>query len=269
MHLPGHGLVRLIGVGTLLLPLCGCFGLTVPDLHATADFHQETLDETGILNHINCELALGYVDAIAAQPVMGISTDWLKSWGAKVTTTFTVDEKGGLSPSATLTPMGPAQITAIGVSGTLSSDAQRKDSFSYTRSFLDLARHAPKNGSCADQSGPYASVDFKLRNFIMAKATLAQVPGVMSAVNGAPYDSLTDEIQFIVTASAGAAPAIKLVGISTNASGSLVSASQANTQDVIITLGPVNQPEPGKPATLKTDAKSAHDAAVQAFLTTN
>src|ERR1700733_3912460 len=98
-----------------------------------------------------------------------------------------------------------------------------------------------------------------------------------------PYNTWTEEITFVSSYGGTATPTWHLAGISANTSSNLVIAQRTNTNDLIITLGPIkcprppNSPPPPKgapptvcppstesPVQLVDSAMNQHNARVQA-----
>jgi len=205
--------------------------------------------------------------------------DWLKKWAAQITLTLTVAEKSALNPNLTLNKYLPnvilfpnyksttgvvsvSQTFNLGLAAAFSTDATRKETLSLyldlskftDPSHLNLAREArdPNTGqlpSCNAVNGIFIDSDLKFKDWIF-DATLP------AAVERGPYsgyeqslekeekiakkDVLSHEVTFVIIYGGNVTPAWKLVNISGNqGSTPFLSAQRTNTQDAIITLGPM------------------------------
>jgi hypothetical protein len=228
----------------------------------TGDRTDEKIDENVVVNQVKCELHKGVQDALinyADKDSGKGEVDWLKGWGAKVTFTLTVDEKGGVSPG--LTFVSPYEISSqtvsLGLGGSLSSEATRKETIGYTFAFSDLLKGTPIK-ECSNENGTVIHSDLKISEFIDSKAFLARVPGSVSANSDkAPYSTFSDQITFVVVYSGNLTPSWKLVRLSANSGGNFLTASHSKTQDVLITLSEI---EAGNKLT--AEAQAEHQAAL-------
>jgi len=262
--------------------LGGC-GLTVPKMQVLAPASDEKFDENDIVNQIKCELHKGLQETLAQYgqngPYYGNSIDWIRKWGAKVTLTLTVDEKGGLNPGLTFfAPManrvftfnsgGPvtrAQNFTLGLGLQASADATRKEAIGFTYSFADLLAENPIRGKCDNENGILIHSDLKIGEFIENKAFVAKVPGSVTTAKAgeSPYSTFSYEATFVVIFGGSVTPTWNLARLSANVASPFLNAVRTKTQDVIITLGPIDQPAtPTKPPALTTEAQNAHLAAL-------
>jgi len=77
------------------------------------------------------------------------------------------------------------------------------------------------------------------------------------------YNTLTEEINFVGAYGGSFNPSWKLARISANTSGNLLAAMRTNTNDLIITIGPLKMPiTSNAPIELSTAAQSQHNARV-------
>jgi hypothetical protein len=113
-------------IGTLQLyalliatAVSGC-GLYTPDKDpfvsntpdAETQLTSQSIFETAIVNHVQCEIAQG----LKAAEVMNLS--WLRDWGTTVTQTITVEDQTGLSPGiSTISPLQNKIFTFPAASG--------------------------------------------------------------------------------------------------------------------------------------------------------
>jgi hypothetical protein len=224
------------------------------------NFEEE--DENRILNHIQCEIRRGIENALydprfyppPSSPNPPKSIDWIKTWGAKVSYVFTVDEKGSLAPGVSWKNSFAKKGTSIALGGGLqgSAESQRKETGAVTYAFTDWISDKPPATplSCAvAQDGVQIDSDLKIADFINNKLFVARVPGTLpnapKALNAdkpLTLSTFSDELTFTVSYGANATPSWIFVRLSVNPSGSLLSDTRTKTQYVSITLGPVAQP---------------------------
>lgn len=247
-----------------MIAVAGC-GLFVPEMQSPVTApDQEKADENIVVLQVKCELRKGVYHALElyGHPEMGNNISWLKQWGAKITLTLTVDEKGGLAPGISLTApfdnavstFGKTTVTtpqsfALGIGVQESSDATRKETIGYTYALSDLKvdpdidKTKPPQ-TCDHENGFLINSDLKIAEFIENKAFVALIPGAAESAElggASPYSTFTDDITFIVSYGGSVTPSWKYLRFtaSTNPTGSLLSATRTKTDDVLITLGPL------------------------------
>jgi hypothetical protein len=273
--------------------LSSCTGLFTPNLqepfHADPDF--EKIDESHVVGEIQCELEKAVYNAVndphfPPGPNTGNGVGWLQKWGAKVTLTLTVDEKGSANPGITyFVPfensvkkfstgtVTTAQSFSLGMGLQASSDATRKETISYTYAFADLLKQKSiDDKACPYEDGVTIHSDLKISDFVRNKVYLARLPGLLGVkTEYSPYTAFSDEVSFIVIYGGSLNPVWKFVTLSGNTSSSpLLNSTRTKTQDVLITLGLVTE-TPGQPPTLSSDANAVHSAGLigQAVSTSN
>jgi hypothetical protein len=217
------------------------------------------LYEIGIVDHITCELGQGLTQA----KVLGVP--WLIQWGTTVTQTITVEDQTGLSPGITaITPLKnivfpfPAsaggnvvspQSFSFSLGGTASVNGLRTETIQYTFRNSDILKYY--SPLClGDIHGVMIDGDLKIREFIYDKALIA-ASGLPSLVGSAssgwkipPFNTFTEEITFVASYGASVTPTWHLARFSANTSSNLLIGQRTNTNDLIITLGPVKCPSP-------------------------
>ena len=263
------GAVRLCFFA-LVLPgvLAGC-GLYTPDKDPfTADTPNASRTtrqgnyETAIVNHVTCEIAQGLYEA------KRLNLPWLENWGTTVTQSITAEDQTGLAPGiSSITPLQnvifhfptggnvtSAQSFSLNFGGTASVNALRTETIQYTFRNKDILFYAnPANpGACAPP-GVLIDGDLKIREFIYDKAVVARLGNASLRVdvpNGwqpwqlPPFNTFTEEITFVAAYGGSFTPTWHLARISANASSNLVVAERTNTNDLVITLGPIKCPAP-------------------------
>jgi hypothetical protein len=196
------------------------------------------------------------------------------SWGAQLTLTFTVDETSKLTPGVTFnTPMrngisvfpGAASVTtpqsfAFGLGGTLSSDANRVDTFDTFYSIGDIAYVYSKKNVCdyynPDLMGPDSASSlllvksnlgikewlpqaFQVADFLRSSRAAETGEGpALGGSAGHAADSISYHIKFVVVTSINATPTWKLVRLSANTSGNLIDVNRTRTHELLLTIGP-------------------------------
>ncbi len=233
--------------------------------------------EIGIVNHVTCEIEQGLFEVQT-----NLNLPWLLTeWGTTVTQTITVEDQTGLSPGiSTITPLKnivtsyPAAIGGNVVSpqsfslsfgGTASANALRTETIQYTFRNSDILKYS--NPSCGSRvHGVMIDGDLKIREFIYDKALVAMSDNAALAGSGSPFNTFTEEITFVAAYGASFTPTWKLARLSANTSSNLLVGQRTNTNDLIITLGPLASQKAPKsgPVVLSSAAMTQHQARVQA-----
>ncbi|WP_396604498.1 hypothetical protein ACFLEY_02245 [Bradyrhizobium sp. YCK136] len=282
--------------------LSGC-GLYVPALSEIYDGQDTQTMVNAVVEHVQCEvqtsvqfLLLDDIDAAAAASAAGLqqgrSVDWLNKWGAQAILTITVDEKGSLNPGVTFTPpMAPAvtqfahnitvttpQSFSLGLGGSASADATRKETLSWLidfKRFTDKASLAkaralrdqiyelaaasgtePVAMLCNQQHGTLVQGDLKLKEWLYAATTPTFVRGgavpdyaksLQAEAKASKKDVIAHEITFVILYSGNVTPSWKLLRVSAN-TGSLplLGTQRSRTQDLIISMGPTTEAGPSQ-----------------------
>jgi hypothetical protein len=232
--------------------------------------------ETAITNHIACEIGQGLEEAEK------LKLPWLTKWGTTVTQTITVEDQSGLSPGiSAITPFRNdllafpaanggnvtlAQSFSFNLGGTASANALRTETIEYTFVNKDILRVFKKNEHCLDAiHGVMIDGDLKIREFIYDKALIAHSknlqllpPRGIQAADIPPFNVFTEEITFIASYGASVTPTWHLARFSANTSSNLLIADRTNTNDLVITLGPIKCPSALAPlGALQSDRKSS------------
>jgi hypothetical protein len=283
------GKVRL-GLFALVVPgaLAGC-GLYTPDkdpftVDAPSAFGttKQGNYESGIVNHVTCEIAQGLSEA------KRLNLPWLDKWGTTVTQTITAVDQSGLAPGiSAITPFHNVvfpfatggnvvspQSFSLNFGGTASANALRTETIQYTFRNEDILLYADPQSCASKQSGVMIDGDLKIREFIYDKATIAALGNASLVVRGPSrlqpwqlpvFNTFTEEITFVAAYGGSFTPTWKLARLSANAGSNLVIAERTNTNDLIITLGPLKEPQPkDSPVQLIDAAMNQHNTRVQA-----
>jgi hypothetical protein len=250
-------------------------------------FSRQGSYESGLVDHVTCEISLGLAETVKQWPHIPRLG---KDWGTAVTLSMTVEDQTGLSPGITFTQPLPnvvfpfstggnvtsAQSTSQSIGGTASVNALRTEIIQYTFKNSDAIKYS----NCGNTgSGVLIDGDLKIREFIFDKAQIAAAGnGLWVPGKTLPYNAWTEEITFVASYGGSATPTWHLARVSANASSNLIVAQRTNTNDLILTLGPLDpctykMPAPegcpkGAPAnpplSLTTAAMNQHNARVAA-----
>jgi hypothetical protein len=112
--------------------------------------------------------------------------------------------------------------------------------------------------------------DLKIKEFIFDNAVVAAAANGAWKASRSPYNSWTEELTFVSAYGGAVIPTWKLARLTANASSNLAVAEQTNTNDLILTLGPLQsrseaQKNPPYSAfQLTASAMNQHNARVQA-----
>jgi hypothetical protein len=208
----------------------------------------------------------------AQKPVLPVNL----GWGANVTFKIQVQDQSSLNPGVSFTnpfenhiktfPTGgnvvSPQSFSFGLGLTGGATATRVETISYTYIFSDLIKEVE---DCKKfETGFTIQSDLKIQQFITDKATSVG-PGEAATGNGQypPFSTFQDDITFVVFFGGNATPTWKFVTITASSATPLVSATRTDTDEVIITLGPVaSLATPFAPAQLASDAQAVHGASL-------
>jgi hypothetical protein len=245
--------------------------------------------ENDIVIHVTCEIAEG----LRLVKRLGIPR-LIDDWGTTVTQSITVEDQTGLAPGITATtplanriftfPTGgnvtSPQSFSWSLGGTASANALRTEMIQYTFRNKDILKNT--NPGCLDSNtkGVMIDGDLKIREFIYDKAQIwaannASLVGSGPSANQLnPFNTFTEEITFVAAYGGSFTPTWKLARISANASSNLIVSQRTNTNDLIITLGPVKTKDSkghtidyttgNAPVQLEDYAVNQHQARVQA-----
>lgn len=249
---------RISAACVLAVSLGGC-GLLTPEKnllsndydHAPGKPSPQGEYEHDLVKHIQCEIRVGVWRASQLK-----NSGWLKRYGGLATLKLAVEDQSSLSPNASfLTPFGlaGAQSFTLGIGATGSANATRTETLAFTYSDGELYRDAvidaksgPENCDRLEK-GVQIDSDLKIAQFIYDKVVVAGSEGTEIK----KFSQLQFEINFVASLSGNLTPTWKFTRTTVNGSGSLLSATRTNTNDLIITLGPLN-----------ADTKALHNAAV-------
>jgi hypothetical protein len=215
--------------------------------------------EAAIVDHVGCEIAQGLQEVSDR-----LHLPWLDEWGTTVTQTITVEDQTGLSPG--ISAIAPfqngllafpassggnvvlAQSFSFNLGGTASANGLRTETIQYT--FPNKTLKAYSRSCPESRHGIMVDGNLKIREFIYDKALVAgsnniQISGYNPlAWQFIPFNTFTEEITFVASYGASVTPTWHLARFSANTSANLLVSQRTNTNDLIITLGPIKCPPP-------------------------
>jgi hypothetical protein len=255
-------LCRLVAIA---VSLGGC-GVQVPAIEPLARSQDEVAFAiNNIANHIKCQVRDAVNGTLATWAnVEDDRIRWLEDWSAKVTLTITIREVTNFNPGISFNTIFPSsvinfgnsatvttpQMFSFGIGGQFSTDATRIEQIDFFFVFKELIRSV---GPCPRGAGPQIEGDLKFGEWLNAAALLSMTRGTISYNAGAaPFDVLSHQVNFIIIAGGNVTPTWKLVAVTANANAPLLGATRTRTDNVLMTLGPVEKQgpptAPGPPA---------------------
>ena len=272
-------------MGCALAATLGGCGLYVPEKNLIQEevpanekglISPEGRYESNLVGLIKCETGKGLLEAYDA-----FHLPWLKSWGTAVTLTITAEEQSSANPGiSSINPIAPATsmqsfTAAFGATGSANATRTETIQFTYPNDFLiNYARKniRPGTSDCHESArvnGPGIEGDLKIADFIYDKTVVAATGNAAPRNRLLPlYNTFTEEITFVAAFGGNFTPTWKLTRLSANTSGNLLSATRTKTNDLIITLGPLQTPiKPTLPVQLSQSAQNQHNARVQGSAT--
>lgn len=275
-------LMRIAASVSLTLSISAC-GLNVPKMQpfASDDARTEGLKESSLSGFIKCELHFAVQDLLRIQDNDDANTkrdptnypphpriDWIRNWGANVSMKVVVDEKSTLAPGLSFNspmetvvstfksggPVNSPQSFAFGLGASVSSQATRTENISFYYPFSDLLMEGHiEKPFCSEHPAATIDADLKIDEFLRSKYEAATTGGLLLHKVGvpadgsiSPFETLTYEVQFIVSQGANATPTWKLIRISANPTGPLLALTRSRTDDIIMTFGEAVKDEKGK-----------------------
>jgi hypothetical protein len=281
---------RFVVPCAIALGLCGC-GLFVPEKNALVPdtIDQQTKVSTGgsyenaIVAHINCEVKVGLVLAYDNLAPLSGKLEWIKDWGTAVTLMITTEDQSSLTPGITINnpltnsiktfstgnTVTTAQSTSVGFGATGSANATRTETIQFTyvnKELMDEARAYHLHPGSCNQNGVMIDGDLKIWEFIYDKAVVAAGGNGSTRAPARPlYNTFTEDITFVASFGGNVTPTWKLARFSANTSGTLLSGTRTSTNELTITLGPLQTPiSATKPVQLQSAAQTQHTNTVLA-----
>ncbi len=252
------GIVARTACGAALLFLLGGCGTTVPEIEEFWGTPDDTqIRVNAIAGQVDCELRESFRDLLTRTTDSGTKTsdlDFLKKWGAQAQLILTVEEKSAVTPSVTLiSPFSGAMQTVSGAFGaSATADATRIDKVTFFYEFKNYIGQdgtvPPPNSprlSCIPAGGDTGTVfvysDLKLRQWLYdALMPKRMGTGDVSRATTSDKQVISHEVKFEIVSDGNFSPAWKLVRITANSgNGAFFDARRDRTQDLIITLGPL------------------------------
>lgn len=237
----------------VLIALGGC-GTRVPEIQEFPGTTVEGEDLVrAIAQSVQCEMrnAVSYVvaqDRAYSRFNRGVRTaPWFENWGVQVALSLTVEERGGLAPSAVWTPPNPVTaLFSLGMGFGVSSTATRISTLNYFYTVRELTARGPcrpDESATAPKGSLLIQSDLQLRPWLISQVLASgtgaiSVPG--STDTAIQKDALSHEVKFQVVSSGSLAPAWTLRRFTVNQGGSLLTASRDRTHSLSLTFGPAD-----------------------------
>jgi hypothetical protein len=144
------------------------------------------------------------------------------------------------------------QSFSFNLGGTASANALRTETIQYTFKNEDILRYYTP--LCLNKiHGVMIAGDLKISEFIYDKAVIAASSNASLVGVGPlswqipPFNTFTEEITFVASYGASVTPTWHLARFSANTSSNLLLSQRTNTNDLVITLGPIKCPSPPGP----------------------
>lgn len=236
----------------VLIELSAC-GTRVPEIQEFWGGPDDTqIRVNAIAGQVDCELREGIRWLLSRDS--NHKLDFLKGWGAQAQLILTVDERTAVSPGLTfISPfVNSSQTVSGGFGGTFSADATRIDKVTYFYILgqyvgsppLTVPGHPHRPISCVptaeDHGTFFVYSDLKLRQWL-SDALVVKFTGTGDVANGGTANKqvISHEVKFDILSDGNVTPTWKLVRLSANTGSPFFDARRDRTQDLIITLGPV------------------------------
>jgi hypothetical protein len=246
--------------------------------------------ENDIVIHVTCEIGEG----LRLVQLLGLKRLTGSDWGTMITQSITVEDQTGLAPGVTgITPMSnqvftfptggnvtSPQLFSWSVGGTASANSLRTEMIQYTFKNSDILANTNPGCLTDNKKGVMIDGDLKIKEFIYDKAQIWAANNATLVGTGPkayqlnPFNTFTEEITFVASYGGSFTPTWKLARMSANASSNLIVGQRTNTNDLVITMGPVKKLDAkGKPidsansntpVQLEDNAVNQHQARVQA-----
>ncbi|MGU3543373.1 hypothetical protein [Methylobacterium sp. A52T] len=171
-----------------------------------------------------------------------------RDWAVQVTLDLQADETGAANPGLSyLYPLNAAESFTLGLGANLSSQATQEHKYG---SYWDLSRLQSigtpecENARRLEGSSPILANELGLTEWLTdALENNDSLPSsALSKDNTFNQDSFTFHVRFVIITTGTVDPTFKLVRISANNGGSLVSLNRTRTHDILLTFGPKFKP---------------------------
>jgi hypothetical protein len=274
--------LKVLGIIVAVCSISGC-GTYVPGIgQAFDDRYTESGQNIELLikEKIYCELQKAVHDVNQGNPIYVESNSGKiqtkkplpETWGAQMTLNLIVDENTTITPSTTyINPINAVESFSAGFGGSVSTDANRTDKFTFYYLISDLDGHQT---NCDSVQDPNTMADVKPADLHGNSLLLQSDLGIYNWLNNAmrlrtgvgvsrssQQETYVYDVKFDVQFTGNANPAWKLVHITTGGGGNLFSAKHDGTHELILTFGP-SQTAPGKkpePGNLAAGAANAQE----------
>lgn len=238
---------------TVWLSGCGTYAPQHPEFWAAdLSLSQKTAN---IAAQVKCELARG------VQNLNRGGATWINGWGALVSFTLDTSEKTTLMPGVSLLKPLPNAVShfpglddvttgqsfKFGLGAELSSEAQRKSAVTFFYTVAELAAFAyrePCLPAASARGFLFMESALGLDQWLYAAASLATTNTAAEPfLKTGPYaqNAISETIKFEIVTGGTATPVWKLVRVAANEDGPLFGARKQRSQQVDITLGPLDK----------------------------
>jgi hypothetical protein len=181
---------------------------------------------------------------------------WFEKWGAQVTLNLNIIENTSISPGVTLNKVLPNAVTPFPVGGnvttgqsvstalggTFTTTATRTDKIGIFYTVKELRYGTPSiDKTCfvgSANADLFLQSDLKLRDWLRA-ALLPSGANIVDFANNSK-NTISHEVKFEIVTSGSVTPSWKLVRVSANSAGTFFGAGRTRSQDLTITVGPID-----------------------------
>lgn len=230
---------------------CTCCGVATPKIEefgANDNDHQIAVNL--IVGQISCEMGQALRGVYYSKRNLG-ELEFLKKWGVQFSLILTIDEKSSLNPGVSLIqPLASMQQYSTNIGASVTGEANRIDTQQRFYPITDFLKGGPRyddgrvDRACVS-GGNYPGTlfirtDSGFRDDLYSFISTLYTKTADEPLDGqaGPAVGMSHNIKFDILTSGNITPTWKLVRVATTSS-PLFSASRDRSQQVIITLGPI------------------------------
>ncbi len=231
--------------------LCGGCGIVTPEIQESwANENDHQIGVNSIVGQMSCEIGQAIRETYYSPRNKG-ELNFLKTWGAQFTLILTADEKSGINPGVSLiTPLSGGQKYSTNFGATLSSEANRIDTQQRFYPITDFLKGGARysggrtDRSCISSVGEpgtlFIQTDSGFRDDLFSFISTLYTRTADEPIGGqsASVVGMSHNIKFDIVTSGNVTPTWTLVRVATTSS-PLFSTSRDRSQQIIITLGPL------------------------------
>ncbi|WP_331293266.1 MULTISPECIES: hypothetical protein [Methylobacterium] len=212
-----------------------------PDSNEFADFVQH------VALHVRCELRRALKANIGKDQRLIKMT---QKWAAKIALNIKAIDEGAAGPNVIGMPNPSFLFTAA---GSYKADATREMTMTYFLTVKELLEEQspaddpdinpvtqlPNPCQSADDGFAPIGGDLGIAETMQAAFTSTySVHSLSDVIKDGPFDTISHHVNFTVVAGATATPTWKLMRVSANTTGTLLSANRTSYDDLLLTIGP-------------------------------